>query len=309
MNGLSGLIRKQAQLMLDKDIYALFNIVMFVLLPYTGWLAGVVFALVTLRKGVKTGGLLFIAAYFTHFFILKRSLPIPEAAIGSLIAYMPCYVASVALYFTNKWRAVAGVLLLQVVLAMCLLHALAPDFILQQFLYMRQVLEQSQLSETLSLLKQLGTGAEQTTFANYFVGVQAAGIVVASVLPLVLARYLQSKLFYPEGFKLEMYALRGTKWDLLLLLLTILAVKQHYLFAINMLPLLVLFFFIMGLSLWFKCASLPGMFIPMLLLSLILGFFPHMMLLVYVMFGSLDTLFNFRSFLQNKVGKAIREVK
>lgn len=296
-------------MMLSNDVYALFNIVMLVVFPYTGWLAASIIALVTLRKGFKTGGLLLVAACFTNFFMLKSTAGHNEAAIGSLLSYAPCYLAAGALYLTNSWRVVAGVLLLQVFLVMCLLHALLPEFIVQQYLYLREMLTQLQLDNTFLMLNK-GTGSgTQTFFANYLVGVQAAGVVLASLVSLAFARYIQSKLYYPEGFKLEIRTLRAKKLDLLLLIVPILAAKQHYLLAIDVLPVMLLFFCIAGLSLWFTCMAVKSLFIPMLSLSVVLGFFPHVMLPVCVLFGSLDTLFNFRVLLQNKIGKTIREVK
>ena len=70
-----------------------------------------------------------------------------------------------------------------------------------------------------------------------------------------------------------------------------------------------LFFFIAGMSLWLDCMAKRGMFVPMLVLSIVLGFFPYVMLPVYVLFGSLDAVFNFRLYLQTRAGKAIGEVK
>lgn len=309
MNWLSGLIRRQGQLILSNDIYALFNVVMLVVLPYTGWLAASVIALVTLRKGLKTGGLLLIAACFTNFFMLKSAMNVNEAAIGSFLSYAPCYLAAGALYLISSWRMVAAVLLLQVLLVMCFLHAWLPGFIVQQYLYLREMLSQLQLETTFSIFDKGTDRVAQTLLANYLVGVQAAGVVLASLVSLGIARYIQSMLYYPEGFKLEVSSLRAKKVDLLFLIVPILAARQHHLLAIDVLPLMLLFFCIAGLSLWFNCMALKGLFMPMLLLSVVLGFFPQVMLPVCVLFGSLDTLFNFRVLLQNKLSKAIREVK
>ena len=309
MNWLSGFIRRQGQLILSNDIYALFNVVMLVVFSYTGWLAASVIALVTLRKGLKTGGLLLVAACFTNFFMLKTAMTVNEAAIGSFFAFVPCYLAAGALCLTNSWRLVAGVLLLQVFLTMCLLHALLPEFIVQQYLTLREILTQLQVDNAFLKLDKSIDSAVQILLANYLVGVQAAGVVLASLGSLAIARYVQSKLYYPEGFKLEVRALRANKADLLLLIMPILAAKQHHLLAIDILPVILLFFCIAGLSLWFNFMAMKGLFLPMMLLSVVLGFFPYVMLPVCVLFGSLDTLFNFRVLLQNKVSKTIGEVK
>lgn len=295
--------------MLANDIYALFNTVILVLLPYTGWLAASIIALVTLRKSIKTGGLLFVAAVFSNFMVLNASLSMTGAIVGCLLSYLPCYLAAVALRLSQQWRIVSCVLFIQILVAMCFLHQLYPEFIMQQYAYLREALNQLHFEETFFMFSKDASVLEQTIFANYLVGIQAAGVALSACMSLALARFIQSKLYYPEGFKLEMRTLRASKSDLLLLITVLFAAKQQYLIAIDMLPLLLLFFFMTGVSLWFDCMSIRGMFAPMLILSVVLGAFPHVMLPVYVLVGSLDVLVNFRLYLHNKVDTTIREVK
>jgi hypothetical protein len=310
MNWFSGLLRRQGQLMLTNDIYALFNTVMLVILPFTGWMAASVIALITLKKGLKTGGLLLIAAFFANFFMLKTSLPLNAAVVGALLSYMPCYLAAGTLYITRSWRTVACMLFLMALSALCILQTMAPEFITQQYIVVCNLLAQLQLGDAFLALSKGASAAEQTIFANYLIGAQAAGVVLSSLISLAIARFIQAKLYYPGGFKLEMRALRGMKVDLVLLITILFAAKQHYLLAIDVLPIVLLFFFIAGLSLWFDCmATRRNLFAPMLIASVVLGFFPQIMLPVYVLFGSLDTLFNFRLYLLTNADKAIREVK
>ena len=309
MSWLSGLIRKQGQLMLSNDIFALFNTVLLVIFPYTGWLAASVIALVTLRKDLKIGGMLLIAAVFTHFMMLNTELSVSGSIIGCLLSYVPCYLAAVALRVWQSWRVVFGVLFLQIVLVMCLVQAFHPEWIMQQYVYLREMLTQLNFEKTFFMLSKDTSISEQAIFANYLVGVQAAGVALSSLVSLVFARYIQSKLYYPEGFKQEMLSIRGTRIDLLLLALVMLTAKQHYLISIDVLPVVVVFFCIAGLSLWFACMARRGLFIPMIAFSVLLGAFPHVILPVYVLFGSLDVLVNFRLYLHNKADKTIGEVK
>ena len=64
------------------------------ILPFGDWLAASIIALVTLRKGLKTDGLLLVAA----------------------LAYMSCYLAAGALYLSQSWRIVCGMIFLQALL-------------------------------------------------------------------------------------------------------------------------------------------------------------------------------------------------
>ena len=311
MKGMSGFIRRQGELILTNDRFALFNIIVLVLFPYTGWLASAIIALITLRKGWKSGANVLFAALGTHFIVLKLTThsTVNEAVLATLLSYMPCYLAAVTLYLTQSWRAVAGVLSLQVLLVLSLIQLGAPDFMMQQVEGLRELLSQLQFETPLLLLNQDGHPETQMMFAHYLFGVQAAGVALASMFSLTLARYIQSILFYPEGFKSEMRALRGGRVDLMLLLLVFVLAKQHSFVAIDVLPIVLLFFFVAGLSLWFDCMARSALRIPLLVLSVVLGLLPHVMLTTIVLFGALDTLFNFRVFLHNRAAKAIGEVK
>lgn len=309
MSWIKELLRKQGQLMLKNDMYALFNVSILAMLPYGGWMAASVVALITLRKGFKKGSMLLAIAILANFFILNKTLPSNVAMIESILSYTPCFLAAGILYLTQSWRIVSSVLFAVVLIVMSLLQLLLPDFIMQQYLYIREVLNQLQIGNVFSILNANSNSAEQAIFANYFLGVQAAGVLLSAFISLVFARFIQSVIYYPEGFKSEILSLRGTKMGLLTLLITILAAKQPYFLAINMLPVLLMFFFIAGSSLWAHCITNKSIFIPMLVLSGVLVFFPHIMLLLITLLGSLDTLFNFRIYLQKKAGQTIREVK
>lgn len=295
--------------MLNNDIYALLNTVVLVILPFTGWLAASLIALVTLRKGFKAGAMLLAPAMIAQFIVLKTTLSVESAIIGCVLSYVPCYLAAGVLGFTTRWRSVACMLFVSVLFAMCLLHSLQPELITQQYLFLLETLRQLQFENILSLLDKHTNPTDQAIFANYLIGIQAAGVAVSALVSLAFARFLQSRMFYPEGFKQEMRLLRAKKVDLLVFIVTLFAAKQHYLLAVDMLPVLMLFFIIVGLSLWFDCMAMKGMFIPMLVLSVGLGFFPQILLPVYVLIGLLDTLVNFRLYLGHRASKAIREVK
>lgn len=309
MSWLSGFVRKQGQLVLHHDLYALFNTVIWVILPYTGWLAGSVIALVTLRKGMKAGALLLIPALIAYFIVLKTTLPVSAAVIGCLLSYVPCYIAALALRVSKSWRVVFCVLFLLIVLAMCLLHSLLPEFITQQYLYLREILNQLQLEKTVSWLNKNANSAEQRMFANYLVGLQATGVAISTLISLVFARFIQSLLYLPGGFKQEMRSLRATKRDVLVFVVTLLGAKQQVLLAMNLIPILAFFFFLVGLSLWLDCMVVRVKRFPMLILTVVLGFFPHVMLSICVLLGVLDTWVNFRLYLPNGAGKVIREGK
>ena len=81
--------------------------------------------------------------------------------------------------------------------------------------------------------------------------------------------------------------------------------NQGILIAMNLLPLLMMYFLLSGLSLGLTIlASKKSLYaFVMLLLPLIL--LPYVMFPAYMVFGSLDSLFNFRLYLQKKIDTKI----
>lgn len=67
MSWLSSLIRKQGQILLENERYAILHAVLLALLPYTAWLSIALIALMTLRKGWRKGGLLLVPALSAYF--------------------------------------------------------------------------------------------------------------------------------------------------------------------------------------------------------------------------------------------------
>jgi len=303
MTWLSGFLRNQALLLLGNRQHAILHAVILALLPYTAWLSVAVIALVTLRKGGREGSVLLISAMLAHFALSLMSLPPAIAVANTLLTFVPCFMAAHILCLTANWRAVAAVFFMQVVVAVGLLHVLMPDFIMAQYLYIQTAISSMQTESALLEFVNDKTGLNQLMLANYLLGLQAVGIVLSALSSLMLARSVQSKLYYPEGFKQEMLTLRGNKIGLLLLFIMLFAANQGSVLAMNILPVLMFYFLLAGLSLGFSVLARKTLMGSLLLLVVPLVLLPFVMLPVYVIFGSLDSLFNFRLYLPTGAGK------
>ena len=139
--------------------------------------------------------------------------------------------------------------------------------------------------------------------ANYLLGVQAVGVMLSSILSLALARFVQSQVYYPGGFKQEIFNLRGDKVGLVLLLAMMFAANQGNVIAIDVLPALLFYFLLAGLSLGLNVLAMKKPLGSMVLLIAPPLLLPFVMLPAYVIIGSLDSLFNFRLYLPAGVGK------
>ena len=121
----------------------------------------------------------------------------------------------------------------------------------------------------------------------------------------MLARSVQAQLFCPGGFKREMLTFRGDKIELLLLVILFIAANQQNVFAMSLLPILIFYFMLAGLSLSFNVLAKQRPLRLMVLSIASILLLPFVMLPVYVIFGALDALFNLRSYLLSNAGKTI----
>ncbi|KTC65087.1 membrane protein (plasmid) [Legionella adelaidensis] len=296
MTLLSGFIRKQGQFVLGKKQNAFLHTVFLAVIPYTDWLSLAVIALITLRKGIREGLPLLLAGMIAYFICAGFFSSLTIGLTNTLLTFLPGFFAAITLRLTKSWRWVAIICLLQVSIAALCLQTFAPEYIEIQFQFIQHLLSEVQ-NDNFAFDILMNRGLNQTTLANYLVGVQAVGVILSGISALMLARSVQAELFYPGGFKKEMETFRGDKIGLLILLVCLFAAHGGNVLAMNILPMLMVYFMLAGLSLGSHILYNKKPVTSLFLLVTPLIFLPFVMLPLYVIFGSLDSIFNFRSYL------------
>jgi hypothetical protein len=303
MNWLGGFIRRQGQFLLDHPGYALLHILILAVLPYTAWLSVALMALITLRKGEAAGKKVLIPALLANFAISLISISPVVATINTLLTFIPCFLGACLLRSTVSWRAVTGCFFVLLVISVLIVQFMVPNFVMAQYLFIKTILTEAQTDNTLFELINTKTGLSPEFFANYLFGVQAAGVCLSALFSLMLARSVQSQLYYPGGFREEMLSFRGNKLGLLILMILLLTSWQGNVLAMNILPTLVLYFLLAGLSLTLRALGGRGSIGTLILLVVPMLFLPFILVPIYVILGTLDSLFNFRIYLRPAAGK------
>jgi hypothetical protein len=299
-----GLLQRQARRVLENEKYALLAAMLLAALPYMGWLALALVALVTLRKGVPAGGKLLIPVMLVHVLLSMISAPVFVAILGACLNVVPCYLAACVLRLTSSWRAVAGLLLGLVVLGVALVQGFTPDFIGEQYAHLEAALQALASSQVNILDFWASRGASSLVLAHYLLGVQAASLAFSAMVPLFFARSIQSQLFYSGGFREEMLTFRGDKTSLMVLVSLIALAYSEQFLAIDALPLVLFYFILAGLSLAAHVFSHRRPLLMFVLLVVPMVLLSWVMLPLYVALGAFDSLFNFRVYLSSKTGKA-----
>ncbi|ARG97665.1 DUF2232 domain-containing protein [Legionella micdadei] len=305
MARLGEFLGKQGRLLLENDRLALLYIAVLALIPFAAWLSAAVVALITLRKGWLDGFKGFVVATLTLLILSLPSMPLSAAVITALMAFLPCYLTAALLHSTTSLKIAGFFIVLQALLVIALIHWLAPEFISNQYLYVQAIikeLERESSDGNMTSLLSNNEAVNKIVIANYIVGVQAVSVLLSAVVSLLLARSVQSRLYYPGGFKRDLVAFRASGFGVIILAIAMIGAYRHNPLALSCLPVLAVYYVFAGLSLSFNVlakdkgvGTLALLLVPLILL-------PFVMLPVYVIFGALDSLFNFRLHLSPNAG-------
>ncbi len=292
-------IIKHSKTLLENKQHAILYAVILSIVPFASWLSVALVILVTLRKGAKSGFEVMLPALVVHSVPLMMFLPLESALMNTLIAYLPCYIAALCLRKTMSWQIVFGVFLIQAFIGFLSIQLLAPDFIVSQFNQFKSVLTEYQ--EYQHLIESNTDGLSSFILAQLFFGVQILSVIVSAIISLMFARSIQSKLFMPGGFRDELLGFRSGRLSFLVLLGVSIGSYYEISYAINLLPLVLSYFLISGFSLAHYILARKNQVRVVILLLLLVLFKPSFVLLAYIVFGSLDSLFNFRLYLPTRV--------
>ena len=293
---------RHSKLLLENKQHAILCAAFLSILPFASWLSVALVALVTLRKGAKIGFEVMVPALVVHSVPLMILVPMDSVLINTLLAYIPCYIAAVILRQTTRWEAVFGVIFLLSLFGSFLIQLLAPDFVVDQLSQFKAIL--AQYKEYKQVIDSSMDGLNTFIIAQLFFGVQILSVLVSACISLMFARSIQAKLFIPGGFQEELLAFRSGRMSFLVLIGISLASYYEISIAINLLPLVLTYFLASGFSLAYFILARKRQVKVFILLLLLILFKPTFVLFAYIVFGSLDSLFNFRIYLPARVRKS-----
>lgn len=260
--------------------------------PLLGWLALVIVSLVTLRKGAQQGFMVLLWAILPNVVL---GIAVDRGILWDhvVFTYLATWLLALVLRQSESWSRVLEVAMGFGVAGVLIAHGYFGD--LTQFWthYLQQ--HYAQVKDLLPLdLKPGDIQFITSQLAIYLAGCYAFVILVGNLTCLGLARSLQARLYNPGAFSKEFYHLRLHRWmPLCLLLVPALYITQPAL-LFDLLPVLLLPFIAVGLSLVHRFANmsqskklwLAGFYGALLL------FLPYVLILLAV-FACADRVVNF----------------
>lgn len=297
MTRVGELIIKQSKLLLENKRHAIMYAAVFSIMPFASWISVALVMLMTLRKGAKTGFEVMLPALVIHSVPLIMLMPLDNALLNAFIAYVPAFFVALALRKTVSWSATFGVMFVQAFIVSLLIQFIAPDFAFAQLSQLQKTLGQYQEYEAL-----IGWNSNEgrLIWAQLFLGIQMLVMVVSTTTTLMCARAIQAKLFSPGGFAKEVSTFRSGRLALVILIGISYAAYAHIPFGINLLPMVLCYFLLSGFNLIFIILAEKRQFKVGALLFLLILLKPSFVLFAYILFGSLDSIFNFRLYLPER---------
>ncbi len=299
MKRAGNLIIRQSKALLENKQQAILVAIILSILPFASWLSVALVSLVTLRRGAQAGFEVMLPALVVHSVPLMMLLPLDSALTNTLISYIPCYLAALTLRKTMSWQAVAGAFFAMALIGYTVLQLMVPEFVINQYGQFKTIL--SQFQEYNQVIAAGTEGMSSFILAQLFFGLQILSVIVSAIISLLFARSVQSKLFLPEGFRNEMAEFRSGKLAFLMLGTVSIASYFGVSYAIYLLPLILAYFLVSGFSLAYFVLARKRQIRVFILLLLLILLKPSFVLFAYIVFGALDSLFNFRLYLPARV--------
>ena len=300
MNKLNRIIANSINHLLTNCLIAAIFIPVIAIMPFTAWLGLVLVVFITLRKGPGYSATVFMATIVATCVKHLSSLPVEISLLKGLMFFLPGYLLALVLRSQADWQAVAKVNLSMVLLASLLINFFAPETALAIFKIFETLVNEMQSDSAISEWLRDGSSMSHQTIANYLLGIQLLIASLSTVSALLVARYMQGRMFYPGGFSKELMAFRGERLVLVMMGFDALLALWGSAVALNVLPAFLFYFMFSGIVLCYHSLTNRRPLNRFILLFGPMLIVPYLILPLFLMFGTLDSLFNIRVYLSGK---------
>ncbi len=263
----------------------------FAAVPLFNWLAMIIMALVTLRKGPKEGALIAVVAFVPAivYGILSNlaTLPYVFLTLGSL------WLLAVALRSTQTWSAVLLVGALIALVIIVGMHWYLGDVAAWWQQKMLSYLQQAGKEIALNTDDQTSLIKRMSVFG---LGLQIAVLLLVGLMWLMLARFWQAVLYNPGALRPELCNVRLPVWSAVaVVILSAAALLTQAGVLLDFMPVLALCFALAGLSVThFVLTRQKRSWIWFVLMYVALFFLLPYMLVALIVIALSDSFFNVR---------------
>lgn len=289
------MVRKLLQFVMFNRQQAILAAVAFGMIPTLGWIGVAIMGLITLSKGPKEGAIVLVCLAFPDVFFALMGMPVLAAASDFFLGSVIVWGLAVLFRQTSSWLDVLRLSTILGVIGVALVHLYFNDP--AQWWYSQFESSFKEFGETLGVPLTLAQQREgYMLIAKVMTGSVAALLLLGDVFVLAVSREFQSVLFNPGTLKRELLNLRLGYIDAIILLIVVASSFWFkYPFLIDVLPVLLLPFFLTGMSLIHSLLqTYTWRIFPLGLLYLLLVFFMQPVVMLVVVIAVIDSFVNFR---------------
>lgn len=287
--------------LLNQEKYAWFATIPLSCFDLTAWLSLTLLMLMILRKGIKPVWNLMCANFMVHGLSLYWMNPGVGSWVNAFLDFVPGYFAATILLYMRSWSAVAVAMVVFSFLGALGIAQVFPDYVLSQLHQMLMSAKSLNLPLPVHVLTKT-IEQHQDLSIHLMLGLQMMSSVLNVIISLTMARSIQSQLFNPMGFLHEMTNLRGHKGLLMSLLGAVLCLLVWKgLFALYVIPSLLLYFFLVGMSIGVSVLARNRIQMVLIILSIAAMVLPYVFIPALIVIGALDAFVNFRALLAKRL--------
>lgn len=292
-------MRELAAYIMRGRIQAIWVALLFMFIPFLGWVADVIMAFVTLRKGIKEGA--FVLLWIALPSVILGFMGYPQFWLYDLLGIsVVTFLLAATLRYYSSWAMVLQVAMLLGIAAVFIAHLFIPnleEIWAKEFAtYLQTLKQQTTFSFDLQSMQKNGQ-----VLLKLATGLQVGFLLIADIVNLVFARWLQSLLYNPGGIQQELKSVRLEV--VATAIFGFVAVLSFFGWApaIDSVPVIMLMFMLAGLSLvhgMLVATKKTKVWLVVFYILLVL-LFPYMVILL-VIAALLDSWLNFRQRFQIK---------
>jgi hypothetical protein len=247
-------VHRIGEWLLEKNMHAALVAFVCTLLPLVGlpgdFLASIIVAFVTLRKGMRQG--LYILAWVALPSIALLFLHEMGTFDVMLARCIIVWLIAGVLHKTHSWARVLYVLVIIGLIGVTAFHAVVSDPIgwwaSRITAYLASIAKEAQLPAS-------ELTAHATRLATFATGLMTMVILLGVFLQLMIARFWQAAIFNKGGLRHEGLNIRMSHVMSIVLMVAFIASLFHVAIIVDWLPVLLLPFLIAGLSLLHMCVE------------------------------------------------------
>ncbi|MDQ5884247.1 MAG: hypothetical protein QG556_586 [Pseudomonadota bacterium] len=287
--------------LLNQEKYAWFATIPLACFDFTAWLSLTLLMLMILRKGIKPVWNLMCANFMVHGLSLYWFNPNFGSWVNAFLDFWPGYLAAATLLYTRSWSIVAWSMVAMSLICALGINLQFPDYAISELNHMLMSAKSLNLPLPIHVLAQM-IKKHQDLSLHLMLGLQMMSTALNVIISLTMARSIQSQIFNPMGFLQEMLNLRGNRGLFLSLLGAILSILVFKGFlALYMIPTLLLYFFLVGMSIGVSVLAKNRIQMVLIVLSIAAMVLPYVFIPALVMIGALDSFVNFRALLAKRL--------